>query len=94
MESHCTGDCHIRTYNLAIIGLGNVGSALVALLQRKRQELADRYGIGWQITGVASRRYRLAHRSQRFPAGTTSGTRFFRAVLSRTRCELDACRQA
>jgi homoserine dehydrogenase len=46
----------IRTYNLAIVGLGNVGSALVALLQRKQQELADRYRISFQITGVASRR--------------------------------------
>ncbi len=36
--------------------MGNVGSAFVALLLRKRQELAERYGIGWQITGVATRR--------------------------------------
>jgi len=28
----------------------------VGLLQRKQQELAERYGIGWHITGVASRR--------------------------------------
>jgi homoserine dehydrogenase len=49
-------DNRIPTYNLGIVGLGNVGSALVALLQRKRQELAERYGIEWQITGVASRR--------------------------------------
>ena len=48
--------CHIRTYNLCIVGLGNVGSALVALLQRKQKELADRYGIEWRLTGVASRR--------------------------------------
>ena len=46
----------LRTYNLCIVGLGNVGSALVALLQRKRQELVDRYGIIWRVTGVASRR--------------------------------------
>ena len=46
----------IRTYNLGIVGLGHVGSALVALLLRKQQELADRYGIGWHITAVASRR--------------------------------------
>lgn len=56
IQSRCNRRRHIRTYNLAIIGLGNVGSALVALLQRKREELAERYGIGWQITGVASRR--------------------------------------
>ena len=46
----------IRTYNLGIVGLGNVGSALVALLLRKRQELAERYGIGWHITAVSTRR--------------------------------------
>ena len=46
----------LHTYNLCIVGLGNVGSALVALLQRKRQELVDRYGIAWRVTGVASRR--------------------------------------
>ncbi|HEY4931424.1 MAG TPA: homoserine dehydrogenase [Terriglobales bacterium] len=51
-----TGDIHIRTYTLCIVGLGNVGAALVALLQRKRHDLADRYGIAFRITGVASRR--------------------------------------
>lgn len=50
------GDIRIPTYNLGIVGLGNVGSALVALLQRKRHELSERYGIEWHITGVASRR--------------------------------------
>jgi homoserine dehydrogenase len=50
------GDDRIRTYNLGIVGLGNVGLALVKLLQRKQQELADRYGIQWRVTGVASRR--------------------------------------
>jgi len=33
-----------------------VGQAFVSLLQRKQQELRDRYGIAWRITGVASRR--------------------------------------
>jgi homoserine dehydrogenase len=50
------GDINIRTYNLCIVGMGNVGSALVALLQRKRQDLAERYGIEWRITGIATRR--------------------------------------
>jgi homoserine dehydrogenase len=50
------GDIGIRTYNVGIVGLGNVGSALVALLQRKQTELADRYGIVWRVTAVASRR--------------------------------------
>jgi homoserine dehydrogenase len=51
-----TGDIQIRIYNLGIVGLGHVGSAFVRLLQRKQQELDDRYGIVWRITGVASRR--------------------------------------
>jgi homoserine dehydrogenase len=50
------GDIRIHTYNVCIVGLGNVGSALVALLQRKQGELATRYGIDWRLTGVASRR--------------------------------------
>src|SRR5262252_7763383 len=55
-KTFVSGDAAIHTYNLGIIGLGNVGSALIALLQRKRQELAERYGITWHITGIASRR--------------------------------------
>lgn len=46
----------IRTYNLCIVGLGNVGKAFVALLERKKQELSSRYGATCRITGVASRR--------------------------------------
>ncbi len=46
----------IRTYKLCIVGFGNVGRALVALLRRKETELRNRYGVGWRITGVASRR--------------------------------------
>jgi homoserine dehydrogenase len=46
----------IRTFNLGIVGLGHVGSALVGLLQRKQQELAERYDIAWRLTAVASRR--------------------------------------
>ncbi len=43
-------------YNLAFIGLGNVGKALIGLLHRKREELRQRYSIQWRITGIASRR--------------------------------------
>ncbi len=46
----------IRTYNLCVLGFGNVGKAFVALLTRKRQELAQKYGLACRITGVASRR--------------------------------------
>ena len=43
------------SYNLCIVGFGNVGQALVKLLQQKSGELLDKYGIEWRITGIASR---------------------------------------
>lgn len=43
-------------YNLCILGLGNVGKALVKLLHDKTSELRERYGIEWRLTGLASRR--------------------------------------
>src|SRR5436309_3257630 len=45
-----------RSYNLCIVGFGNVGKALVRLLQRKSGVLLQQYGIEWKITGIASRR--------------------------------------
>ncbi|HXB20224.1 MAG TPA: hypothetical protein VNV88_02525, partial [Candidatus Solibacter sp.] len=44
-----------RNFNLCIVGFGNVGRALVRLLQRKSDELRQQYGIEWRITGIASR---------------------------------------
>ncbi|HXN21156.1 MAG TPA: homoserine dehydrogenase [Candidatus Dormibacteraeota bacterium] len=45
-----------RTYNLALVGFGNVGKELVRLLVAKTAELHNEYGITWKLTGVASRR--------------------------------------
>ena len=44
-----------RSYNLCIVGFGNVGQALVKLLQQKSSELLEKYGIEWKITGIAGR---------------------------------------
>lgn len=44
------------TYNLALLGFGNVGRAFVSLLERKRRELREQYDIEWRLTGVATRR--------------------------------------
>src|SRR5277367_3500269 len=44
----------IRTYNLCLLGFGNVNRTLLGLLRRKDPELRQR-GIAWRITGVASR---------------------------------------
>lgn len=46
----------MTTYNLALLGFGNVGRALVRLLQAKRTELREKYRIEYRITGVAARR--------------------------------------
>jgi homoserine dehydrogenase len=41
-------------YNLALIGFGNVGRAFVRLLERKRDELEERFDISFSITGIAT----------------------------------------
>jgi homoserine dehydrogenase len=46
----------MRTYNLALIGFGNVGKEFVRLLLMKQAHLRDTYGIDWRLTGIASRR--------------------------------------
>jgi homoserine dehydrogenase len=46
----------MKTYNLCILGFGNIGRALAELLQEKADELSAAYGIEWRVTGVATRR--------------------------------------
>jgi homoserine dehydrogenase len=46
----------MRVYNLCLLGFGNVGRALVPLLVEKSGEMRGRYGVGWRVTGVATRR--------------------------------------
>ena len=46
----------IRTCNLCLLGFGNVNRTLVQLLLDREQELRDRHGISFRITGIASRR--------------------------------------
>jgi homoserine dehydrogenase len=45
----------IKTYNLCLLGFGNVNRTLVRLLADREIELRERYRISWRITGVASR---------------------------------------
>lgn len=40
---------------LAVIGLGNVGRALVALVAERHAQIVDDYGIDLRITGIATR---------------------------------------
>jgi len=46
----------MKSFNLCLLGFGNVNRTLIELLQRKESELRERHGIEWRITGVASRR--------------------------------------
>ena len=46
----------MKTFNLCIVGFGNVGRALVRLLLDKTEELRRAYDIEWRLTGIASRR--------------------------------------
>ena len=45
-----------RTYNLAVVGLGHVGSALVTLLRDRGVQIREEFGFDLRITGVMSRR--------------------------------------
>jgi homoserine dehydrogenase len=49
-------ELHIPSYNLALIGFGNVGRAFLRLLVSKETELRRRYDVRWRLTGVATRR--------------------------------------
>jgi homoserine dehydrogenase len=44
------------SYNLAIVGFGHVGRALLRMLIAKETELRRKYDIRWRLTGVATRR--------------------------------------
>ncbi|HEY3930421.1 MAG TPA: homoserine dehydrogenase [Candidatus Koribacter sp.] len=46
----------LRTYNLALLGFGNVGRTFVSLLKRKREVLAREHHLDCVITGVATRK--------------------------------------
>jgi homoserine dehydrogenase len=55
-------------FNLALLGFGNVGRALVQLLESKRADLRATYDLDFTFTGVATRR--LGWHAQ--PAGYTA----------------------
>ncbi len=48
------------TISLALLGFGNVGRAFARLLLRKRADLAERYGITFRVTGIATGRHGIA----------------------------------
>src|SRR5262249_17408061 len=51
------GSCGSMELRVAFIGMGNVGRAFARLLERKRAELSERYGITWAVAGIATGRH-------------------------------------
>ena len=45
---------------LALIGFGNVGRALMRLMQRKHDDLRERHNLTWRVTGISTGRHGLA----------------------------------
>ncbi len=46
----------MNTYNLALLGFGNVGRAFARLLIAKRDTLQREFGIEWRVVAIAARR--------------------------------------
>ena len=46
--------------DIAMIGFGNVGRALVRLMQRKNDELREQHNLTWRFTGISTGRHGLA----------------------------------
>jgi homoserine dehydrogenase len=46
----------MKRFRICLLGFGNVGRALARLFVSKSTELRERYGIEWEIAGVATRR--------------------------------------
>jgi len=47
-------------YRIALLGFGNVGQALVRLLQRKKDLLLQDYNLSFSVTGIATGRHGIA----------------------------------
>ncbi len=44
---------HHHIYRIALVGLGNVGSAVLSILHHQEHELRKRYGVELRVTGAA-----------------------------------------
>src|SRR5918996_1508271 len=64
----------MKRYRLCFLGFGNVGRALARLLVAKSAELRDKYGIEWEITGVATRRLGWRASGEAIDVGTADKT--------------------
>src|ERR1041384_5998009 len=47
---------YMKLYRICFLGFGNVGRGLARVFVSKSAELRERYGIEWEVVGVATRR--------------------------------------
>lgn len=59
----------MKIYNLCLLGYGNVARALVRLLVEKTDAMREEFGVGWRVTGVATRRMGWLASTEGFEAG-------------------------
>ena len=57
----------MKVFNLCLLGYGNVARALVPLLVEKAEEMREGFGVGWRVTGVATRRMGWLASPEGFP---------------------------
>lgn len=57
----------MKIYNLCLLGYGNVARALVKLLAEKSEAMREEFGVGWRVTGVATRRMGWLAAPEGFP---------------------------
>jgi homoserine dehydrogenase len=50
----------MKEYHLALLGFGNVGQAFLRLLERKKDQLLQDYGLKFTLTGIATSRHGMA----------------------------------
>jgi homoserine dehydrogenase len=50
----------VPTFDLVLVGFGNVGRRFVRLLEERRAELNGRYDLDWRVIGIATARHGAA----------------------------------
>lgn len=53
----------MRTFDLVLVGFGNVARRFVRLLDERAASLRDEHGVTWRVAGIATRRHGLARSS-------------------------------
>lgn len=65
----------MKQFNLCLLGFGNVGQALLRLLQQQTPTLRELHAIEWRLTGLASRRLGMLADPHGLDARAVSGGR-------------------